>query len=238
MFTRFFIDIRLYNKARAVIDPFAFEKYRKEKIRHQIEANRPSRLQIKSNLPAINQELALKLMDAQSNKKSSKSNLLEDNRFKAMFENADFQVDKEADEYKMLAPALTRLDKSKLKELKRRANSAVVFSQADEEERKSSDDDLFSEADDADDGSASSDDEDRTWIKGLKKQYRQVQKKNKREQREEGGEDDDDDVNVRSPVEQKNGIPTMLPNEYEVKSHTSRINRYALIVIYFVQERK
>lgn len=142
---RFFVDIRLYNKARAVIEPFAFEKYRKDKIRQQIEANRPSRLRIKSDLPAVNQELALKIMDAQSsNAKKAASNLMEDDRFKAMFVNPEFQVDKNADEYKMLTPVLSRLDKGRLKELKRKAQTAA-FAQADEEERQSSDEDLFSE---------------------------------------------------------------------------------------------
>lgn len=216
----------MYNKARDVIEPFAFEKYRKEKIRQQIEATRPSRLQIKSNLPAINQDLALKLMDAQSNKKSTTANLLQDNRFAAMFENPDFQVDKNADEYRLLAPVLTRLDKSKLKELKRKATSTAVFTQADQEERHSSDDDLFSEADDDneddDEKNASSEDDDLAWTKDMKKQYRQIQKDKRK--RRDVDEEDEDEAAVTAQVEQPTKSVTM--KEYDVKSIRSKVNKY------------
>ena len=172
----------MYNKARAVIEPFAFEKYRKEKIRQQIEANRPARLKIKSNLPAVNQEMALKFMDAEDSKKKG-ANLLKDDRFKALFQNPEFQVDKDADEYKMLTPVLSRLGKNKVKQLKKKAQSEFV--QADEEEAKSSDDDLFSENDEDDEQNESSEDDDRTWAKDMKKQYRQIRKETKKLDRTE-----------------------------------------------------
>lgn len=220
----------MYNKARAVIEPFAFEKYRKEKIRQQIDANRPSRLNIKANLPAVNQELALKLMDTQSSKKGT-SNLMEDDRFKAMFANPEFQVDKSADEYRMLAPVLTRLDKGKLKELKKKAQQTAVFSQADEEKRNSSDDDLFSEHDD-DDGQAepSSDEDERVWSKDMKKQYRQIRKDNKlRDRRKDSeGDDGDDGDEVKDEDTLLTHEPKMVSlsaNEFKVKSLTTKINR-------------
>lgn len=53
-------------------------------------------------------------------KKQKKANdLLADNRFKALFENPDFEVDKNADEYRLLNPVLERLDKSKKKQLEK-----------------------------------------------------------------------------------------------------------------------
>lgn len=217
------MDIRLYNKAKSVIEPFAFEKYRKEKIRQQIEASRPSRIQIKKNLPTINQDLALKLMDAQtSSKKSAMPNLMEDNRFKQMFENPDFQVDTNADEYRLLAPVLTRLDKNKLRDLKRKAKSDAVFVQADEEEHISTDDDQFSEADTEEseqEANASSEDDDQAWTKDMKKQYRQIQKDKKRlsRQAEAGGADDDDEDDEREEHHQ--------PKEYKVKTMRTSINK-------------
>jgi NUC153 domain. len=59
----------------------------------------------------VNQELALKLMDekqkaeeTESRKKKKKlqlsANLLEDDRFSKLFENPDFQVDTNAEEYR------------------------------------------------------------------------------------------------------------------------------------------
>lgn len=52
-------------------------------------------------------------------KKQVSSNLLKDERFKALFSNPDFQIDKDAEEYILLNPVISQLDKGKAKELKR-----------------------------------------------------------------------------------------------------------------------
>lgn len=234
-FCRFFVDIRLYNKARSAIEPFAFEKYRKEKIRQQIEASRPARLKIKSNLPAVNQELALKYMDENENNSRKKSaNLLKDDRFKALFSNPEFEVDKNATEYKMLTPVLSRLQKSKVKELKRKVESALPYMDEDVK-AKSSDDDLFSEREEEE--MESSDDDDRTWEKDLKQTYRQIRKEQK-SKLADGGDDDDDNDNVegnsteiQSDKDQKHAFNNLKSSvigkttEFKVKNITSRSNR-------------
>lgn len=55
-------------------------------------------------MPAVNKELALKLINDQREGKLSKCknsiSLLKDDRFKALFENPAFQVDTNAEEYK------------------------------------------------------------------------------------------------------------------------------------------
>lgn len=56
-------------------------------------------------MPAVNKELALKLInDEKEGSKNTKSkdtiSLLKDDRFKALFENPAFQVDTNAEEYK------------------------------------------------------------------------------------------------------------------------------------------
>lgn len=119
VFFRYFVDIRLYKKAISVANPFEFEEYRKRKIREVIERDRTNRVQV-NKLPKVNKDLALKVMNDQLNKKRKQTgNLLEDNRFKALFENPDFEIDKNADEYRLLNPVLSRLDKSKKKELQK-----------------------------------------------------------------------------------------------------------------------
>lgn len=213
----FFVDIRLYSKARAAIEPFAFEKYRKEKIRQQIEANRPSRLKIKSNLPSVNQELALKIMDSETVGSKSKEacNLLKDNRFKALFENPEFEVDKNADEYKMLTPVLSRLDKGRVKELKRKAQVTLAYEE-ENEAVKSSDEDLFSEHSDND---ASSDDDDRAWARDLKKNYKQIRKEAKQRGQDGEEEDEDNDSDVDASDKVSNGLIESKPQlEFKVKS--------------------
>lgn len=213
------MDIRLYNKARAIIEPFAFEKYRKEKIHKQIEAAGPNRVQLKSNLPKVNQEMALKLMDDKTStrkKKNGTTNLLDDNRFKAMFEKPEFEIDKNAMEYKMLTPVLSRLDASKAKKLKRQAQKAQFEELQADEDVKSSDDDLFSEKEDSDDegvDDGSSDDDDRELAKDMKKQYKQLRKEKLMAEREEAEEEDADDAPTADPK-----MIALETNDFKVKS--------------------
>lgn len=207
----FFIDIRLYNKAKAIADPFAFERYRKEKITQQIEGSRPARLQLKSKLPKVNKELAEKLLveqeEGSGKLKTAASSLLGDDRFKTMFENPDFEVDKEADEYRLLNPVLTRLDKTRTKKLKaqQEADAAREEKQKEAKDEGSTDDDLFSERDD-------SSDDDQQWTKQVKKEYKKINQEKKREERiakereeEDGSEvsDEDDDDGPALQIHEK-----------------------------------
>lgn len=219
-FNRYFIDARLYNKAKAMVDPFAFERFRKEKIRQEIESERKPRLQLNSKLPKVNQELALKIIDEQTNpsaKQAAKQipSLLEDNRFKAMFENTDFNIDKNAEEYKILAPALNRLEKSKLKEIKKRVEVARVNELHEEENRphedSDNDEDLFGleKSDDERPSSdvESSDDEGvKEFSKEMKKAYKDV-KKQRAEEFEALNEQD------AGEKETQNNKPTKMANK-------------------------
>lgn len=94
-------------------------------------------------LPSVNQELALKLMEntnVNNKKKQTSSNLLKDERFKALFSNPDFQVDKNTEEYALLNPVVSQLSKTKAKKLQQRLAQEEEKEEAqdkfDEEERK------------------------------------------------------------------------------------------------------
>lgn len=211
-----------------MVEPFEFEKYRKEKVRQKIESSRPNRLTIKSNLPKVNQEIALKLMDEKGSKKKKgrpTTSLLDDNRFSAMFENPEFEIDKDADEYKMLTPVLSRLDKSKLKELKRKqALKDLMDEEGDDEEAKSSDDDLFSERD------GSSDDEDeRQWSKEVKKTYKQIKRKNAMAVDEENLDDE-------ASVDDEPKVVEVATNEFKVKMMRNKNDKYEWFSRTFVIE--
>jgi len=56
-----------------VAEPFAYQDYRKKKIRQKIEADREDRVKATKNLPTVNKELAAKLM--QNNAPVSVSNM-------------------------------------------------------------------------------------------------------------------------------------------------------------------
>ncbi|XP_044727447.1 nucleolar protein 10 [Chrysoperla carnea] len=178
----YFIDIRLYKKAKSVAEPFAFDEYRKKKIREKIEEERTNRVQL-DKLPKINKELALKFMETEINdskkKKKSTGNIMEDNRFKALFANPDFQIDKNADEYRLLNPVLSRLDKTKEKQLKKHLEQQ--FEEVEEElEGKNSSDESSSEEEEEE-----SSDDDHTWTKEVKKQHRIIQREHKAREYEE-----------------------------------------------------
>ncbi|XP_017853947.2 nucleolar protein 10 [Drosophila busckii] len=209
----YFMDVRLYNKAKSVVEPFAFDRFRKEKVRQEIESERKSRLQIESKLPKVNKELALKIMDEQAHPSNSAKqrnvpNLLQDERFKAMFENTDFAVNKEAEEYRLLAPVLNRLDKSKAKEIRQRIEVARVAElhaeEAEKREDSDDDEDLFgfdkSDGEHSSDDYASSDEEGRRdYVKEMKQAYKQVKRQREDEEEQEEPSAEQEDVEPDGP---------------------------------------
>lgn len=176
----YFMDVRLYKKAKSVANPFEFEEYRKKKIRETIERDRANRVQV-NKLPKVNKDLALKLMNDATNakKKKNKGNIMEDDRFKQLFENPDFEVDKNTDEYRLLNPVLSRLDKTKQKELKKKIFQE--FEPVEELEGKNSSEE--SSEDDQTDSESS--DDDHTWTKEVKQQHREIQREHRAKQLQE-----------------------------------------------------
>uniref|UniRef100_A0A336M9U5 CSON011986 protein n=1 Tax=Culicoides sonorensis TaxID=179676 RepID=A0A336M9U5_CULSO len=165
----YFIDMRLYNKAKEVVDPFAWERYKKEKVRQQIEATRPSRLKIPDKLPKVNKELALKFIESEDKTK----NALKDERFKAMFEKPEYQIDKNAEEYRLLSHVMARLEKNKSKKKPVETDNLREI-QSDEE--NSSDEDLFFGKSDHESNDEGSSDDERTWTQELKQEYKNIQR--------------------------------------------------------------
>lgn len=92
MLFRYFVDVRLYKRAKSIADPFAFEQYKKQKIRDKIEQERPSRIKIDDNLPKVNKDLASRLMDDSGKKKKHAGNLLKDDRFKVILTKLLFNL--------------------------------------------------------------------------------------------------------------------------------------------------
>ncbi|KAM3964735.1 nucleolar protein 10-like [Aphomia sociella] len=189
----YFVDVRLYKRAKSIADPFAFEEYKKRKIREKIEQERPSRIKIEDNLPKVNRDLASRLMGEDGRKKKQPTNLLKDDRFKAMFENPDFEVDKGAEEYKLLNPVLSRFDKDKMKAKKAEAD----VTQVEHQEDKDSDMELY-------ESSEESSDEDRTWVKEVKKQHKIIKYKQK--------EEDQMESTNKETIYELNNAPKLMGN--------------------------
>jgi ribosome biogenesis protein ENP2 len=62
----YFIDIRLYKKAKLVSKPFSFDEYKQRKIREKLEEERKNRVKIERKLPVVNKELAKRLIEEKS----------------------------------------------------------------------------------------------------------------------------------------------------------------------------
>ncbi|XP_050675772.1 nucleolar protein 10 [Leptidea sinapis] len=212
----YFVDVRLYKRAKSIADPFAFEEYKKRKIREKIEQERPSRIKIDDSLPKVNRELASRLLHGEAPKKKQAGNLLKDDRFKAMFENPDFEVDKDAEEFRLLNPVLSRLDKRKSKPQPQQEE------EVEQEEEKDSDMELYNES------SNESSDEDRTWVKEVKKQHRIIRN------RKTDDDQNDDDNNSEKMYEFQNAPKTVnikSMTQVSRKSLGERLNREGTVVI-------
>lgn len=162
-------------------------------------------------------------MDETDNKRKKTSNLLTDDRFKALFNNPDYEVDKNADEYKMLTPVLSRLDKNKTKQLKKKVETTMAFDD-ENQAAKSSDDDLFSEKDDSNE---SSDDDDSGWQQELKRNYRANRKNQKlndaiREEMNQNDSDSGSDVADEPRAKHSTAAPNL---EFKVKNITNRLSK-------------
>eukprot|EP00850_Spirogloea_muscicola_P014821 SM000109S14135 [mRNA] locus=s109:19278:23306:- [translate_table: standard] len=114
----YFLDARLFHKAKAIVDPFAYETYRKKRIEERVAAERAARITVKRKLPKVNPEYAARLLakasgeeaeeEVEVSKSKSRSrpaaDLLADDRFAVMFEDEAFAVDEDAPEYRALHP--------------------------------------------------------------------------------------------------------------------------------------
>eukprot|EP00538_Stauroneis_constricta_P004375 CAMPEP_0119565120 /NCGR_PEP_ID=MMETSP1352-20130426/29072_1 /TAXON_ID=265584 /ORGANISM="Stauroneis constricta, Strain CCMP1120" /LENGTH=803 /DNA_ID=CAMNT_0007613977 /DNA_START=33 /DNA_END=2441 /DNA_ORIENTATION=- len=120
----FFMDINLYNRVRAVANPFEYEQYRKKKLKQRLEDKRASRIAPKASngnnnkKTAVNPTLAERLQDKVGTSKTTKAGkaagqLLSDNRFGGLFTNPDFEIDEEDEDFKLRNPSGVAAAKNK-----------------------------------------------------------------------------------------------------------------------------
>ncbi|XP_068928366.1 nucleolar protein 10 isoform X1 [Petaurus breviceps papuanus] len=172
----FFMDIRLYHKVKLMVNPFAYEEYRKDRIRQKIEETRAQRVKLKK-LPKVNKELALKLIEEEEEKQRSVwkkklkklPNILTDDRFKVMFENPDFQVDEQSEEFRLLNPLVSKISEKRKKKLKL-LEQQEFLEQEEEEEPEGKPSDAES--------SETSDDE-KDWVEEVRKQRKLLRQEEK-----------------------------------------------------------
>uniref|UniRef100_A0A8L0DLB2 Nucleolar protein 10 n=1 Tax=Oncorhynchus mykiss TaxID=8022 RepID=A0A8L0DLB2_ONCMY len=175
----FFMDIRLYHKVKTMANPFAYEEYRKDKIRQKIEESRAQRVQIKK-LPKVNKELALKLMEegddeaelsARKKKGKALPSILSDERFQVMFENPDYQVEEQSEEFRLLNPIVSKVGQKRRKKLRLLAKQAEADQEEEEPEGRGSSDE--------------SSDDDKSWVDEVREQRRLIYEEGRDRRRQE-----------------------------------------------------
>ncbi|RLV92909.1 Ribosome biogenesis protein ENP2 [Spathaspora sp. JA1] len=108
----FFINTELYERVNLIANPNSLRDQRERQIRDKIDKERESRIRstgaIKNTKIKINKDLATRL-EAKMGTGATES-VVNDERFKELFENPDFAVDEESHEYKQLNPVQSTKD--------------------------------------------------------------------------------------------------------------------------------
>lgn len=214
----FFMDIRLYHKVKTMANPFAYEEYRKDKIRQKIEESRTQRVQLKK-LPKVNKELAMKLMEESelsTRKKRKKGNavdnLLMDDRFKVMFENPDYQVDERSEEFRLLNPIVSQVGEKRRKKLSQLVQQEE---QQDEEEEEM-------EGRGSSEEEESSDDDDKGWVQEVREQRRLLRVEERErtfnQRKERRQQDRETSLQSSDPVRNRQQEPQNQPRFYQIKA--------------------
>ncbi|KAH8925245.1 hypothetical protein BT69DRAFT_1240232, partial [Atractiella rhizophila] len=145
----YFLPLSTYSKARAIAQPFEFAEYKKKQAALKLEKEQESRIRgIKKPIKTseegsvdvskvkVNRALAKRLVEGEGGKRKSKTkdaeNILKDERFKALFEDEDFEIDEESREFALLNPSTVARSKPDV-------HMRDVESSADEDEDEDED---------------------------------------------------------------------------------------------------
>lgn len=136
----FFIDFRLYEKAKLIANPFEYAEHRQRQIASRIEKERESRIR-SSKKTKVNNTLAARLQRTEDKARAKgegvETSVVEDSRFKDAFNDEDFKIDEASHEFNILNPTRS----------KTRGLTAVEESEEERENLDSSSSESESESD-------------------------------------------------------------------------------------------
>ena len=127
----YFLSLKLYDTARIIANPFAYDEHREKLVREKLEKEAESRIRAKKQPGVkVNKALAEKILreeekaklraekknarrpatgdmdvDAKAEKESARPNILSDPRFAKVFEDPAFTIDEASREYALLNPS-------------------------------------------------------------------------------------------------------------------------------------
>ncbi|KAM3441178.1 hypothetical protein MY4824_001629 [Beauveria thailandica] len=102
----YFVASKLYEQAKLIANPYAFEEERTRRIKEKIEKERASRIR-GSKKVKVNQRVVDRLLKKQENRGEvdTKAGLLGDSRFSKLFEDEEYKVDETSREFQVLNPS-------------------------------------------------------------------------------------------------------------------------------------
>ncbi|KAG5518417.1 hypothetical protein PMAC_002811 [Pneumocystis sp. 'macacae'] len=104
----FFIDFRLYETAKSIVNPFAYAEYREKVIKSKIEKERESRIRSSTKITKVNNKLAQRLLNKEKyikkNMNKKDASIFEDERFKDIFNDPEYEIDENSLEFMQLNP--------------------------------------------------------------------------------------------------------------------------------------
>ncbi|KIJ39068.1 hypothetical protein M422DRAFT_32912, partial [Sphaerobolus stellatus SS14] len=149
----YFLSLKLYDAARVIANPYIHEEHREKVIKAKIEKLAETRIRTRKDAPKVNKALAEKIRRDQEREakkeekrrrlkgkeaateetegveKKDQPNVLIDDRFKALFEDPEFEVDTTTREYGLLNPSTAA----------QKHRKTVVEEEEDESDKVSSD---------------------------------------------------------------------------------------------------
>ncbi|OAA51846.1 WD repeat protein [Metarhizium rileyi] len=102
----YFVASKLYEQAKLIVNPYAWEEERTKRVKEKIEKERASRIR-GSKKVKVNQKLVDRILKKQENREKVDTNagLLGDERFAQLFEDEDFAVDETSKTFQLLNPS-------------------------------------------------------------------------------------------------------------------------------------
>lgn len=180
----YFLSLQLYDTARLIANPFAYEEHRERMVKDKMDKMAETRIRAKKGVNVkVNKTLAEKVRKEEERArkkelrkvkrtdedqmeveeaeqeddtgKGEKPSLLNDPRFKALFEDPQFAIDESSREYALLNPSsVAQRQKGRDPGAKGRTKTAVE-EEEEESDKMSSDGLSQSESDDDSDGNGS-----------------------------------------------------------------------------------
>lgn len=133
----YFIDMRLYEQAKLITNPFAYREHRQREIKKRIEKERESRIRNStSHKVKVNRQLAKELVD----QNGSQPELIDD-RFKAIFNDPEYEIDENSAEFKLLHPTSKKQDSkntrdSEMQRSNEKGNNNLIDNQINDSKRE------------------------------------------------------------------------------------------------------